>query len=975
MPNPIVSSIMRRVCLAHAALCIVLPLSAAAAQVPVDPTGEAPAPTAADATIDVGAMLAPARPNNPTSPVDTDKKFRDFAEVTRGAEKLDGFFTLYKKDDQLFLEIKPNQFEQPFLAPITIARGLAQAGVPLTREDEMVLLFRRRGDRVQLVRRNVKYKAPSGTPVEKAVQQNYTDSVLMSLPIQTLNPQAGQAPLINLNDIFLTDFAQLGLGQFDRSRSSWSKIKAFPNNLELQVEATYNGGSSGRGLGGDSGIADPRGITVVLHYSLMKLPDPGYKPRYADQRVGHFLSAVKDFGNSDKETPFVRMINRWRLEKADPKAKLSAPKKQIVFYVEDNVPYEYRPYVEEGIREWNKAFEKIGFRDAIAVRWQQPGEVFDPEDTNYNTFRWITTNSTYAMSCLRANPLTGEMIDGDVIFDASWIQAWKDDYALLTGVPLPAAGSTSLTLPQTLAEGEILSPIAAARHGFGMPGGLLLSADRLDRAEQRLSLVPADWNPIHDLIAQRHAGQGASTCHFAAGIRMEMSLAALAIAQQSSSTDKDKPAEIKLPEELIGQGIKEVTMHEIGHSLGLRHNFRASAMLSAEQLNDKSITSVKGNTGSVMDYTPINLAPRGQSQGDYFSTTIGPYDYWAIEYAYKPIEGDETKELQKIASRAPEPDLAFATDEDLRLNNDPLVNAYDLGSDPCRFARDRITLARELIQDLDEKVVKDGESWKRVRQAFSFLLAQWGNAAELAGQHIGGQYVHRHHKADKDARDPVEPVPGPKQREALSLLVDEIFSDKIGGFSPRTLRRLGFERWYHWGAGSSGTVDYPVYDRILQIQRIALDNCLRNDVLTRLQNQELQSEPDANPLTLAELFRTLAQSIWSELDSAADAELKISTVRRNLQREHLRRLAGLVLGSARTSPNDLVSFVIFGSGGSAPADARSLARMHLRQLAAKIEAALKREDSKIDDTTRAHLEESQDRIAKILSAELASNEP
>ena len=118
------------------------------------------------------------------------------------------------------------------------------------------------------------------------------------------------------------------------------------------------------------------------------------------------MSATKDFGVTDADTNFVRLINRWRLEKATPQSKLSPPKKQIVWYVEDTVPIEYRPYVEEGIREWNKAFEKIGFKDAIAVRWEESGrDDFDPEDTNYCTFRWITSDNGYAMSCLRANPL------------------------------------------------------------------------------------------------------------------------------------------------------------------------------------------------------------------------------------------------------------------------------------------------------------------------------------------------------------------------------------------------------------------------------------------------------------------------------------------------------------------------------------------------------------------------------------------
>ena len=366
-------------------------------------------------------------------------QFRDFNEVTRGAEKIDGLFTLYKTGDHLYAEIRPDQFNQTLLVPITIARGLAQAGVPVG-DDETVLIFRRVGDRIQLVRRNIHYRAPSGSPLDKSVQQNYTDSVLMALPIIALNPMKGGAVLIDLSDIFMNDFAQLNLGMLDRNRSSWTKVKGFPHNMELELEATFSGGGRRGYMSQSDGVADHRGITVVIHYSLMKTPDFGYHPRTADDRVGHFLSATKDFGVADADSNFVRMVNRWRLEKANPRAKLSPPKKQIVWYVEDTVPIEYRPYVEEGIREWNKAFEKIGFRDAIAVRWEESGrDVFDPEDTNYCTFRWVTNDSAGAMSCLRANPLTGEMIDGDVVFDASFIRYWKQEYGLLIG-STPVAG-------------------------------------------------------------------------------------------------------------------------------------------------------------------------------------------------------------------------------------------------------------------------------------------------------------------------------------------------------------------------------------------------------------------------------------------------------------------------------------------------------------------------------------------------------
>ena len=362
-------------------------------------------------------------------------KYRDFGEVTTGAKTYDGLFKMYQVDDHLYAEIRPNQFNQMYLAPIAIARGMASAGTPLNFGDEWILSFRRVGDNIQLIRKNVHYEAPKGTPLEKAVEQNYTDSILLALPIVSINPMT-QGAVIDFSSIFLTDFAGLGLGAMDRSRSSWHKIKAFENNVELEVEATFGSrlGTSRARSFGDDGVVDPRGVTLVIHYSLAKRPESGYKPRFADQRVGHFISATKDFGSSSSETTFVRRINRWRLEKANPEAKLSPPKKQMVWWVENTVPHEYRPYVEEGILEWNKAFEKIGFRNAIGVRWQNDQDEFDPEDINYCTFRWITTPSTFAMSGLRADPISGEMIDGDVIFDASWIRAWKQEYAFLVGV-------------------------------------------------------------------------------------------------------------------------------------------------------------------------------------------------------------------------------------------------------------------------------------------------------------------------------------------------------------------------------------------------------------------------------------------------------------------------------------------------------------------------------------------------------------
>ena len=236
-------------------------------------------------------------------------------------------------------------------------------------------------------------------------------------------------------------------------------------------------------------------------------------------------------------------------------------------------------------------------------------------------------------------------------------------------------------------------------------------------------------------------------------------------------------------------------MHEVGHSLGLRHNFKASTMLRPDQINDTSITRVKGMTGSVMDYNPINVAPKGQKQGDYASTTIGPYDYWAIEYAYKPVRGNEEAELKKIAARSPDPDLAFATDDDFR-NNDPQVNTYDLTSDTLAYGKMRMAMASELLKDLDQKVVKDGESWARLRSAFVSCIQPVRQRGLPRGR------IHRRPvgqprlQGDRQGPRPDHArSPAPGSARHSSCWSTRSSSDKAFQFSPALLRKLITESW------------------------------------------------------------------------------------------------------------------------------------------------------------------------------------
>ncbi len=892
-----------------------------------------------------------------TAKDDGTPKLPDFDKLVKGAKEHDGLFKLYEKGENVYAEIKQSQFNRPLLAPIAIARGSGLGGYTLNFDEQWVLVFKKVSDtKLHLIRRNVHFKAAAGSPVARAVETTYTDSVLMAIPIKSVN-HSRQSVLIDLGDIFMTDFADLGFGSFDRSRSTWGKIKAFPRNIEVQVQATFSGGRYF--FWGDDSNIDSRGRTIVMHYGLVELPESGYTPRLADDRVGYFLSVTKDFSSDSKDTNFLRYVNRWRLERADTdpkhKNKLSVPKKKIIFWIENSVPFEYRAYVREGILEWNKAFEKIGFRDAIEVR-QQEGEEFDPEDMNYNTFRWITTGGAFAMGPSRANPFTGELLDADIIFDADMVRFWKLEAKLM------GAGTTSFM--------DHPSPIMAIKQGHGlMPppgkGGNALSWDKRDQHHEP-GVPPHD--PRMKLWAIQHG-----ICQCAARMKYELGLAAMTLAARGQVKGNDG-----VPEELIGQAIKSVVMHEVGHTLGLRHNFKASTMLKNEQLHDKTITSKLGLSGSVMDYLPANLAPKGTKQGDYFTTTIGPYDYWAIEYAYKPLSGGtegEYARLQEIANKGALPGHDYGTDEDLFASADPHINAFDLGSDPMKYGMDRMRLAEELLKTLSDKTVEKGEGYQRTRMAFMMLLGEYANGAYLLSQFVGGEHIHRDHRGDPKGRDPFLPVKADRQRKALAFLQEHILSEKYFKFSPQLLRRLAADRWMHWGnQGTFYSVDVPVNQYVLSIQRVVLRNLLDAGTLTRIQNNALKVDNGEKPLTQAEVFRTLTEGIWSEYPVKGVAEGKAgesSVIRRNLQRQHVKDLSNIVLGQRSSG-----FLFYFGPSVPMPPDARSLARHHLKELQQRIDHALKDKGMAADDliTTRAHLEECRERIGRVLTASLQVND-
>ena len=413
---------------------------------------------------------------------------------------------------------------------------------------------------------------------------------------------------------------------------------------------------------------------------------------------------TKDFSDNSDDQHFVRYINRWDLQKLDPSAKISPPRDPIVFYLEKTVPVNLRPIVRAGIEDWNKAYEKLGFDNAIEVRQQRDDDTWDPEDVQHNTFRWITAEAGFAMGPSRTNPLTGQILDADIIFDASFLRSWKSTYenftpssvGALLGEEAPVIRSRTLNIP-------------------------------VNRRTQE--------------------------CRLTEGMQQQSGFAAAIFAAQGLTEKRGE-----LPEEYLRDALKEVVMHEVGHTLGLRHNFKASAWKTLAEMEDAAKAN-EPTVASVMDYSPVNIVPAGVKQPAYYTTTLGPYDYWAIEYGYKPISGDENAELAKIAARSGESGLDYGTDEDTEPNDpDPLSIRFDLGKDPVAYAQRQITIVNAILPKLLERTVENGEGFQRARQAFGVLIGEHYRTIRFAAKLIGGVHVHRDHKGDNQAHTPFKPV-------------------------------------------------------------------------------------------------------------------------------------------------------------------------------------------------------------------------
>lgn len=887
-----------------------------------------------------------------------DNGLKPFAEVTKDFTATKGLFTVYRhpRNNKALLGLMPNQLNQNLLLITTLESGLGEAGLfrgwPV--DDGLLLQFRSApSNRLQVVVPNVFFRDGRGRPQGRAtVSDSFSDSVLFALPILSIHPDSGEM-LIDLTEFLLTRDPANVLAAFPWIADGYSvnpdlsylgDTQVFPENLEMETVLGLSGSPGGLlslFFGGLESLPDRRGFNLRVRYSLSGLPShSAFQPRVADQRVGYFMSAYRTANRQRSPEPIVRYIHRWHLDKQDPTAALSPPQQPIVFWLENTIPPEYRAAIRDGVEWWNTAFERAGFLQAIQVEQMPDNADWDPADVRYNVIRWSDSfrSGILGIGPSRVNPLTGEILDADVILDAGSISFAGEEYQQFQ--PRLGDGPTA-TLMQYCD-----SPLVQRLLRRG------LTSDRT------APVLPQPTETLAD---------AADTCMGAMGLEQ------VNLGQWSMDLLGGPLANRVAQGAYIQDFLRVLTAHEVGHVLGLRHNFLGSTLLSPADLHNPDITRTQGMITSVMDYLPPNIAPPGQPQGDYFPHQLGAYDLWAIEYGYKPTPNPLTaqRELQAIANRATQPELAYAPDEDVWDFIDPKANRWDWSNDPLSYAADQMSTAQAILAKLDWFSLNPGESYGLLRQRVNGLFRYYRHQSLMMVNYIGGQRFSRTDPWSSRGQPAFTPIAATEQRQALDLISQKVLAADALQISPEVLRRLAPDRWWH--QGQTPTVyplDYPLYDQVLAIQALSLSELLYGDRLTRMRDADLHTPTDH--LTLAELFDRLGQSVWGEILNPAAEPVSLSSLRRGLQRHHLNILTRLFLrpSGPDAEPADLLDLWAIEGTFTAPEDARLLARHQMGQLQRAIATYLNRHSRRLDTTTLAYLEDVEDRITRVLDARI-----
>ncbi|WP_439127717.1 zinc-dependent metalloprotease [Polaribacter sp.] len=774
------------------------------------------------------------------------KKGKTIKDLTKSSKKIEGLFTIFQDTvtGATKLLVKKDQLNKDFIYFSQIADGVTEAGQYRgSYKGSSVFHVEKYFNRLEFVAPNTAFYFDKNNPISKSSKANTSDAIIAAGKILATDEKTGEY-LIAADGLFLSEtFTRVknprfpgqspfafSLGRLDKSKSKIEEIKNYPENTNIKTEYVYSNPSVMNG--GGKAVTDGRNVSIKVFHTFMNMPGSDYKTRMDDPRVGYFTTETNDMTSTDVVN-YRDFIHRWKLIKKNPNATTSEPVTPITWWIENSTPLEFRETIKEGVLAWNEAFEKAGFRNAMVVKVQSDTAKWDAGDVRYNVLRWTSSPNPpfggYGPSFV--NPRTGEILGADIMLE----------YVHFTN---------------RVYYDRIFNNAAA------------LSLNILSAEEEKAKFFKNKNNHLY--CSKGH-------------LMHENTLFGQTVLAASGASDLEM-------EGMKREGMKALIMHEVGHTLGLNHNMKASQLFSPEQLADANFIKGKALTGSVMDYAAINLTLDRSKQGQYYDMAVGPYDVWAIQFGYTPFKSESEKDA--LLAKSTQPELIFGNDaDDMRSPGkaiDPRVMIGDMSNDQIRYSIDRIKLVNKMMKDVKSRFVNSGESYMQLRQAYYILSGQAATASGVISRFIGGVYVDRAAPGQEGGTQPYTPVSLKDQKRAMDALKTYVFAPDAFTAPKDLYNYLASQRrGYNFFGGPE---DPKIHEQILSYQTRVLAHIMHPNTLQRITNSELYG----NKYKLSSFMTDLNNAIFKQ-----DIYGSVNSFRQNLQAAYVKGLINMISG--RTS--------------------------------------------------------------------------
>lgn len=699
-----------------------------------------------------------------------------------------GMFNVYAQDGKYYFEIPVSLLQRDMLVVNKLQRvpfELNDAGVNrgTNYETQMIRFEWNKEEKKIRVRQSRPLpESPENDAITRSVRDNFISPLIADFKLEACNADS-TAVIIQINDIYdgsetsinnVFDNINLGTSAV-KDLSRIMSIKAFPNNIVATSELTT------KVREGMSAV----NVTVEVSSSLVLLPEKPMMGRLDDPKVGYFTKDLLYFSDSQQKTEEKKYITRWRLEpkpedrEAYLRGELVEPEKPIVFYIENSTPYRWRKYIKQGIEDWQVAFERAGFKNAIIAKELPDSIAANADDINYSVVTYAASSKANAMGPSILDPRSGEILEADIMWWHNVISMVQEWITVQTGAIDPKARGT------------------------------------------------------------------------------------------------------KLPDEMMGDAIRFVACHEVGHSLGLRHNMMGSWTFPTDSLRSKSFTDKMNSTASsIMDYARYNYVAQPGDGVTAVSPHIGPYDIFAIEYGYRwyglPTPEAEKDVLYDFLNKHNGRLYKYSEAQDPRSAVDPRAQNEDLGDDPVRSSELGIANLKRIVPEIIKWTTtgEKGQTYEEASRLYYAVITQWNNYLYHVMANIGGIYIEN--TTVGDGVKTYTYVEKEKQEASLDFLLNEVLC------YPRWLFDTEISDYtFLLRKNPTGVIEYAPSQILKNTQGYIFWDLLSNDRLMRMLENELKNGKKA--FTVVEMMDKMHNSIFATTIKGGTPDV----MERNLQKGFL----------------------------------------------------------------------------------------